>query len=94
MATAALRNIRSLRVAGQTEIVLLVARSQLQQLILVVGSMRIVARQAVANRRGVHFPLDLRGIFIGVAGQAQLVRSSGDQLYVSVISIDPDFMAA
>lgn len=94
VAAAPIRRIRPLRVASQAEIVFLIARGELQQLILVVGGVRIVAGQAIANRRRVHFTLDLGGIFIGVAGEAELVRSGGDQLYVSVISIDPDFMAA
>lgn len=55
--------------------------------------MRIVAGQTIANRRRVHSTLDVRGIFLGVAGEAELVRRGRDQLYVSVISVDPDFMA-
>ena len=94
VAAAAIRYIRPLRVARQAEIVLLIARGQLAPLVLIVGGVRIVAGQAIANRRRVDFSLDLRGIFVGVASEAELVRRGGDQLYVSAISVDPDFVTA
>ena len=49
VAAALFRNIRALGVAGEAEIVFLVARGRLQQLKLIVGGMRIVALQAIAN---------------------------------------------
>jgi len=80
-------------VAGQTKILLLLAGGRLPQLILVVGSMRIVASQTVANRRRMDLSLDLRGVFVAVAREAELVRSGGDQLYARGVFVDPDFMA-
>src|SRR5208282_3973726 len=59
VAAAVLSGIRGSNVvAGEAEIVLLVARFRLQQLVLVVGRMRIVAGQAIANCRRMHVPLD------------------------------------
>ena len=54
--------------------------------------MRIVAGQAIANRRRVDLSLDLRGIFVGVAGEAELVRSGGDQLDAGGVFVDADFV--
>ncbi len=68
MAATFVVDISSLGVAGQTEIVFLVAGSQLFQLVLVVGFVRIMACEAIANRRRMNFSLDLAGIFISVAG--------------------------
>lgn len=56
--------------------------------------MRIVTLDAVTNRRRMHVPLNLRGIFVAVAGKAELVGGRGDQLYVRDIPVDPDFVAA
>ena len=94
VAAALLWNISALVMACEAEIVLLLARGRLQQLELVFGSMRVVAGQAIANRRLVHTALDLRGIFIAVAGQADFVGDDGDELYAGDISVDPDFMTA
>ena len=56
--------------------------------------MRTVARQAVANSRLVHGALDLSCIFIAVAGETELIRSSGDQLDTGYVAVDPNFVAA
>ena len=56
---------------NQAEIVFLVARGRLQQLILIVGIVRVVAFEAVANRGRVHCPFDRRGVFVGVAVEAE-----------------------
>ena len=93
VAASLLWNIRSLRVAAQAEIVFLIAGGWLQQLVLVVGSMRIVALHAIANGRWMNRPLISRGVFVGVAGEAQLVGSGGDQLYARDVFVDPDLVA-
>jgi len=56
--------------------------------------MRIVTRQAIANRRRMNLSFDLRGIFIGVAREAEFVRSRGNQLYVGDVFVCAYFMAA
>jgi hypothetical protein len=94
MAAAARWSICSLIVAGETQIIFLLARCRLQQLILVVGGVRIVARQAISNRRGMNVPFDLRGVFIAVAGEAYFVGCGRDQLYMCDIPVDPNFVAA
>lgn len=92
MAAAFFRNIRALRVAAETEIVFLLAGSRLQQLILVGGSVRIMASQAIPNGWPVDVSLDLRGILVAVAVEAKLVRSSRDQQYPRDLFVDPDLM--
>ena len=93
MTAAFLRNIEPLRVASQAEIVFLVACGGLQQLVLVVRSVRIVALQAIPYRRFMDVPFDLGGVFVGVACEAKLVRGGGDQLYAGDVSIDPNLVA-
>lgn len=94
VATTLFRNVETLRVAGKAKIVFLLARGRLQQLILVVRSMRIMTGQAITNRRRVDASLNLRSIFVLVAGQADFVGDDGDELHAGNISINPDFMAA
>lgn len=56
--------------------------------------MRVMARQAIADRWWMNLSFNLRGILIGVAGEAQLIGSSGDELYVCDVFIRAYFMAA
>jgi hypothetical protein len=86
--------LRANVVAGEAEIVFLIARGGFQQLILVVGSMRIVAGQAVANRWRVHVAPDLGGILIVMTAQTDFVRNSGVECHVGDIFVGPDLMAA
>src|SRR5450755_781783 len=65
------RNVGSLGVTGQAEILFLIAGSRLQQLKLVVGSMRVVALDAVTHGRGMNCAFERRRVFVGVAGDAQ-----------------------
>jgi len=55
--------------------------------------MWIVARKTIPNRRGMHFPLDIRSFFICMAGDANCGRGRGDQLDAGHIFIDPDLVA-
>jgi len=92
--TAATRwNIRSLSVTGEAKIVFLFPSGCFQELEFVVGTMWIVAGQAIANSWRVDASLDLRGILVVVTGEAELVRSRGDELYAGGVLVDPDFMA-
>src|SRR5450756_1260352 len=94
VAAAFVRNIRALCVAGEAEILLLLAGGCLQQLVLVGRSVRIVAGQAIAYGRLVDVSLDLRGVFVAVAGEAELVRGGRDQHYAGGVFVDPDLVTA
>src|SRR6202795_260408 len=67
--TALFWNIQASLVAAQAEILFVGAGGCFQQLILVLGGMRIVALHAVANRGAVDHALDVGSILVGVAGQ-------------------------
>jgi len=95
MAAAVLPGIlRALVVAGEAEIIFFIPRGRLQQLKLVAGSMRFVASQALANRRLVHVPLDLGGVLVAMAIQADFVGDNRDEFHAGDVPVDPDFMAA
>ena len=91
---AFLGNVDALVMAGEAEVLCLVSRRRLQELILVVGLMRIMALQAIANRRGMNCPVKAGGVHIGVAGNAERLRSGGDQLYAGDVFINPDLVTA
>lgn len=55
--------------------------------------MRIVAFEAIANRRRMNGAFDLGGVFIGVAGDTEAVYGGCGQFYSGDIFIDPDFVA-
>jgi hypothetical protein len=88
------RNIQSGRVATQAEVLLLIARLRLQQLVLIIGDVRVVALEAISRRRWVNLTFDVGGIFVGVAGKTQSVGSGRDQLDVGYISNGADLVAA
>jgi len=67
-------------------------RCRFQQLILVVRSMRIVALQAIANRRRMNGALDLGGILVGVAGETEPVGSGRDQLHAGHVLVHPNLV--
>ena len=79
---------------AQAEIFFLIARLSLQQLVLVVARVRIVARQAIAHSRRMHRSLDIRGLLVRMAGDAQRDRGRRDQFYPRHILVDPDLVAA
>lgn len=94
MATARLWYVESNRMAIQAEVLTFIPGCRLEQLILVVACMWIVALEAVANRRGMNRALDLRRVFFRVAGQAELVRRRRDQFHAGYVFVDSDFVAA
>ena len=91
---AFLGNVQSLVVAGQAEIFVGAARSRLQQLVLVVRLVRVVALEAIAHRRRMDRAFEVGGVLVGVAGEAKRVRGGGDQLHAGDIFVHPDFVAA
>ena len=80
--------------AIEAKILFFPAGRGLQKLILVIARVRVVAGEAVANRRRMDCSLDLVGFFVGMAGDAKRIRRRGDQLDASDIFVDPDFVAA
>ena len=92
--TAFCRNVRPLSVAGEAEIVLLFARCRLQQLVLVGRGMRIVALQAVADRRRMHRAFDICHFLVSMAGQAKSIGRGRRQHDPGDILVNPDLMAA
>src|ERR1700686_1054004 len=94
MTAAFFRDVQSLFVAIETEILALVPRLRFQQLILVIAGVRVVTLDAVAHRRRMHRAFEGRGVFLRVASQAEGLRSRSDQLDAGPIFIDPNVMAA
>lgn len=86
------RNIQAGLVAAQAEVLFLVTGDWLQQLILIIRSVGVVALEAVSNRWAVHGTFDISCFLVGVAGQAQSIRGRGDQLHPGYIFIVSDFM--
>jgi len=93
MTAALFRDIESLRVASEAEIVFLVARGGPEQLVLVFRCMRVVAFQAVPDRRFMDLTFDHGGVLVAVTCEAKLVRGGGDQLHACDVFIDPNLMA-
>jgi len=93
MTAAFFRHIQSGLMATGAEVFLFTARGRLQELILVVAGVCIVAAEAVANRRGMHRTLDVSGFLIRMTGEAKRGGSRGDELYASDVLVDPDLMA-
>src|SRR5450755_808261 len=91
---AFLGHIHADLVAAQAEILLLVSRFCLQELILIIRGVRIVTLQTVANRRRMNRTLEVGGIFVGVAGQAERDRGGGDQLYSRDVFVDANLVAS
>jgi hypothetical protein len=90
---AFLRDVQSLGVAREAEIIFLFSRSRLEQLVLVRRDVRIMAGQTIPHRRRMNIALDLGGVFIAVARQAELVGCRGDELDASDVFVDPHFVA-
>ena len=68
-------------VTAQTEIrILCVSALGLEQLVLVIGGVRIVALHTVAHRRRMDFPFDFSSFLFGVAGDAKGYSGGGKEL--------------
>ena len=93
MPAALLRNVDADLVATQTKIFFLIPRGWLQQLILIVRGVRIMALHAVAHRRGMNRTFYIGSIFVGVASQTESMRSGRNQLYASDILRGADLVA-
>ena len=91
---AVFRNIQSLSVAPQTEVLAFISGRRLEQLIFVVRLVRIMALDAIADRRRMYRTLELGSIHVRVTGNAQRLRSCGDQLDASYVFRNPHFVTA
>ena len=69
MSAALLGHVQPGLMATQAEVLLFPARRRLQQLILVIAGVRIMATEAVANRGGMHRPLDVGRFLVCMAGK-------------------------
>jgi len=83
------RNVEALRVTTQAEVIFLLSRGRLQELILVLGCMGIMALETVANRRGMDGTLGLGCILVRVASETETIRSCSCQLDARDILINP-----
>ena len=91
---AVLGNIHTFVMAAKAEVLVFgAAAGWLQQLILIWRAVRIVALDAVANGRGMHLSVNLSGILVGVAGDAQRLRRGGYQLYAGDVFVDANLVA-
>src|SRR5689334_18282043 len=93
VAASLLGDVHAGVVAGQAKIFFLLSRHRLEQLVLVIGGVGIVALEAVAYGRGMNLALDLSGILVGVAGEAKRLGSGGRQLYAGDVLSIPDLVA-
>ena len=93
--TAALfGDVHAFRMAIEAEVFSLVSIRRFEQLELVIGSMRIVALDAVANRGRMDRAFERRGILIRVTSDAERLRSGRDQLDARDVFVDPNLVAA
>lgn len=79
--------------ASEAEILFGIAGNWFEQLILVIGNVGVVALEAIAHRGRVNRTFNIGRFFVGVAGQAESHGSGGDELDVSDVAIDANFVA-
>jgi len=95
VAAAVLGNVHTFVVAAKAKVLVFgAAAGWLQQLVLVRRAVRIVTLDAIANGRGMHLSVNLSGILVGVASDAERLRCGGYQLYAGDIFVDADLVAA
>ena len=89
---AVFRDVQSLRVAGQADVLPFIARLSLKQKKFVVRGVRAMALDAVSNRRRVNRTLQLGGIHISVTADAEGLSCSSGQFDSSYIFINANFV--
>ena len=87
-------NVHAHGVALEAEVLAFVAGVGLDQLILVVGLVWVMALDAIANRGRMNGTLQGFGILIVVTGETNGGRARGDELYAGDIFVDADLVAA
>ena len=91
--TAFFWNVQPDLVTAEAEILFLSTGTRLQQLVLVVARVRIMALQAIADRRTMNCTFEIGSVFVGMAGEAQGRRRCSDQLDAGNVLVDPDLVA-
>jgi len=94
VAAAFVGDIQSLLVAGEAQVFFRAAGSRLQQLVLIVRGMRIVAFEAITPRRRMDRTFQVGDVLVSVAGQTERIGRGGDELYACDVFRYADFMAA
>jgi len=92
VAAAFFRDVQTLVVTIEAQILALLSCRGFQQLILVFGYVRIVALEAIANGGSVYCALDVGGVLVGVAGKAEAGRRCRDQLDARDILVDTNLV--
>ncbi len=90
----ALGNVLSNVVAGQAKIARLVSRSGFEKLILVFGSVRIMALEAVANGGLMDLALDIRRVLLRMTGEAECLRGGRCQFDTGDVFVYSDLMTS
>jgi hypothetical protein len=93
VAAAFVGSVQACLMAAKTQIFFFITGRGFDQLVLVFRRVRVVALEAIAHCRLVYLSCHLRRIFVGVAGETELVGRCGDQLYVRDLFIRSDLMA-
>jgi len=91
--TAFLGHVETLRVAIKAKILALLPATSLQQLVLILGNVRIVALDAVAYRWRMNCAFDRGRVFVTVTGQAESLRRRSGQLDASDVFVDANLVA-
>src|SRR5664279_1806865 len=88
------RNIQSLGVTIKAKILALVAGGGLQQLIFIVGLMRTVALNTIADGGRMNGSLDGSRVHVSMARDAKRLRRRRSQLDASDVFVHPDLMTS
>jgi hypothetical protein len=91
---ALLRDVQSLSVTIEAEILALIAGRGLQKLIFVVRLVRAVTLDAIADGGRMNGSLDGGRVHVGMTRDAQRLGRSGGQLNAGDVFVHPDFMTA
>jgi len=86
-------NVQPLRVAFKTEVLALIARCRLEQLILVVRRVRAVAFQTIANGGRMDGTIDGSRVHVSMTRDAERLRRRRLQFNAGDVLVHPDFMA-
>lgn len=94
MPAAFVRNVHPLGMALEAQVLALISGVSFDQLVLVVGLMRVMALDAVPDCGRMYGSLQISGVFVGMAGNTNRRRTGGDQLYAGNVLANPDLVTA
>jgi len=92
MAATLCRNVQSLGMAVEADVLAFVSRLRFQQLVFIVGGVRVMALDAIANRRRMNGSFEGRSIFVRMTGQAESLRCRGRELYARYVFVGANFV--